>query len=234
MNLATFLERLARADPGRTGVFLGAAPWKDWGRLAADAAGLARGFRERLGLAPGDRVALVMTNAPEYAEVLLAAWWAGLAAVPVNAKLHPREVAYILGHSGARAVFATPEWMQAIAQAVADLAPAPFVVEAGSADYRALVAEPIPVTEVDENALAWLFYTSGTTGRPKGAMLSHANLRAMGHGYLDDVDTVTPAHCLLHAAPMSHGSGLYLVPYLMAGAAQVIPESGGFDAAAMR
>ncbi|MBK6982748.1 MAG: AMP-binding protein [Betaproteobacteria bacterium] len=231
MNLAILLHRLARADPGRTGVFLGAAPWKDWGRLAADAAGLARGFRERLGLAPGDRVALVMTNAPEYAEVLLAAWWAGLAAVPVNAKLHPREVAYILGHSGARAVFATPDWMQAIAQAVADLAPAPFVVEAGSADYRALVAEPIPVTEVDENALAWLFYTSGTTGRPKGAMLSHANLRAMGHGYLDDVDTVTPAHCLLHAAPMSHGSGLYLVPYLMAGAAQVIPESGGFDAA---
>ncbi|MGE0358116.1 MAG: AMP-binding protein [Burkholderiales bacterium] len=231
MNLARLLERLAQSDPGRTGIFLGATPWKTWGRLAADAAGLARGLRERLGLSPGDRVALVMANAPEYAEILLAAWWAGLAAVPVNAKLHPREVAYILGHSGARVVFATPDWMEGIAQAVADLAPAPAVVETGSAAYRALVAEPMPVTATDENSLAWLFYTSGTTGRPKGAMLSHANLCAMAQGYRDDVDTVSNSHCLLHAAPMSHGSGLYLIPYLMSGAAQVIPESGGFDAA---
>ena len=70
---------------------------------------LARGLREKLGLAPGDRVALVMTNAAEYPEILLGIWWAGLAAVPVNAKLHPREVAYILGNSGAKAVFATPD-----------------------------------------------------------------------------------------------------------------------------
>ena len=231
MNLARHLDRLARSSPGRTAIFRGAAPWKTFSRLAADAGGLARGLRERLGLAPGERVALVMGNAPEYAEVLLAAWWAGLAAVPVNAKLHPREVAYILGHSGARAVFATPDWMAGLAEAVTGLEAAPAIVEAGSAGYRALFAQPMPIANVAEDALAWLFYTSGTTGRPKGAMLSHANLCAMGQGYLDDVDTVTAAHCLLHAAPMSHGSGLYLVPYLMAGAAQVIPESGGFEAA---
>ncbi len=231
MNLALWLERHARTDPSRTAVFAGARAWKSFGQLARDVASLARGMREKLALAPGDRVAIVMANAPEYAEVLLAAWWAGLAAVPVNAKLHPREVAWILADSGARAAFVTPDWVRGLAEAAADLERPPDVIEAGSVGYDALFAEPMPVAEVADGALAWLFYTSGTTGRPKGAMLSHANLRAMAQGYLTDVDAVTPADCLLHAAPMSHGSGLYLVPYLLAGAAQVVPESGGFDAA---
>ncbi|HEX4943185.1 MAG TPA: AMP-binding protein [Usitatibacteraceae bacterium] len=231
MNLALWLERHARVDPSRTAVFVGASPWKSYARLAADAASLARGLRGKLGLAAGDRVAVVMTNAPEYPEVLLGIWWAGLAAVPVNAKLHPREVAFILEDSGARATFATPEWMAGIAQATSALAAPPVVLEAGSPDYRALFGDGMPPVAVEDGALAWIFYTSGTTGRPKGAMLSHGNLRAMAQGYLTDVDVVGPDDRLLHAAPMSHGSGLYLVPYLLAGAAQVIPESGGFDPA---
>ena len=231
MNLALWLERAARTDPSRTAVFRGASPWKSFGRLAGDASRLARGLRERVGLAAGDRVALVMTNAPEYPEILLGVWWGGLAAVPVNAKLHPREVAFILEDSGARAAFTTAEWSAAVAEATATVDSPSAVVEAGSGDHRALLGEPMPLAAVSDDALAWLFYTSGTTGRPKGAMLSHANLRAMAQGYLTDVDVVGDGDCLLHAAPMSHGSGLYLVPYLLAGAAQVIPESGGFDAA---
>ena len=231
MNVALWLERHARTDPDRTAVFAGASAWKSYGRLASDVASLARGLREKLGLAPGDRVALVMANSPEYAEILLAAWWAGLACVPVNAKLHPREVAFILEDSGASAVFATSDWIAGLAEATAGLARAPDVIEAGSVGYGALFGEPTPASPVADDALAWLFYTSGTTGRPKGAMLSHAKLRAMAQGYLTDVDAVAPGDCLLHAAPMSHGSGLYLVPYLLAGAAQVIPESGGFDPA---
>ncbi len=231
MNLALWLHRHARTDPDRTAVFVGASPWKSYGRLAGDVASLARGLREKLGLAPGERVALVMANSPEYVEILLAAWWAGLACVPVNAKLHPREVAFILEDSGASVVFATPDWIAGLAEATAGLARAPDVIEAGSVGYGALFGEPMPASPVADDALAWLFYTSGTTGRPKGAMLSHANLRAMAQGYLTDVDVVAPADCLLHAAPMSHGSGLYLVPYLLAGAAQVVPESGGFDPA---
>jgi len=231
VNLALWLERHARTDPDRTAVHLGATPWKSTARLAADAAALAGGLRSKLGLAAGERVALVMANAPEYPEILLGIWWAGLAAVPVNAKLHPREVAYILADSGASVVFATPDWVAGLSEATAGLPRAPDVIETGSVGHHALYAPPVPVAAVPDDALAWLFYTSGTTGRPKGAMLTHANLRAMAQGYLTDVDAVTPGDCLLHAAPMSHGSGLYLVPYLLAGAAQVIPESGGFDAA---
>ena len=231
MNLALWLDRHARTDPARTAVFVGASPWKSYARLAADAASLARSLRGKLGLVPGDRVALVMANAPEYPEILLGIWWAGLVAVPVNAKLHPREVAFILENAGAGVVFATPDRIGGLAEAATALGRAPDVIEAGSVGYHALFGEPAPVADAADDALAWLFYTSGTTGRPKGAMLSHANLRAMAQGYLTDVDVVTAGDSLLHAAPMSHGSGLYLVPYLLAGAAQVIPESGGFDPA---
>ncbi|MGZ5662235.1 MAG: AMP-binding protein, partial [Usitatibacter sp.] len=97
------------------------------------------------------------------------------------------------------------------------------------ADLRA--DHPMAPAAADPGALAWLFYTSGTTGRPKGAMLSHHNLAQMTLGYYADVDDVSVHGRLLHAAPLSHGSGLYNFTHLVKGAAQVVPESGAFDAA---
>ena len=206
MNLVTWLERAARASPQATAVFRGCDPWASYGELAARAARVAAGLRQRL--TAGDRVAIAMQNAPEYLEALYGVWWAGLVAVPVNAKLHPREVEFIVADSGARVVIESPD------------------------QVRRLAADsPAPLAHADPAALAWLFYTSGTTGRPKGAMLSHRNLEAMTRSYFLDVDEVSPAGRLLHAAPLSHGSGLYNLTHLARGAAQVIPESGGFDAA---
>ncbi len=230
MNIAAFLERAARTSPDRPAVARGDARWATFARLAGRVARLAAALRGRLGFARGDRVAIVMANAPEYAEALLALWWAGLVAVPVNAKLHPREIAWILGDCGARAVFATADLAAVAASAALEAGTDPAIFEAGSAAWRALEAPAIACEPLERADLAWLFYTSGTTGRPKGAMLTHGNLLAMAEGYISDVEPLDANRVLLHAAPMSHGSGLYLVPYLVAGALQAVPESGGFEA----
>ena len=207
MNLAAWLARAARSDPRRIAVYSGDRAWADYGTLALRAARVAAGLAAS-GLERGDRVAIFMRNAPEYLEAMYATWWAGLAAVPVNAKLHPREAEFIVADSGAKLVIDDP------------------------AQVRKLAADaPLPLAQMEPGALAWLFYTSGTTGRPKGAMLSFRNLAQMTYSYFCDVDSV-PAHgALLHAAPLSHGSGLYNFTHLARGAAQVVPESDGFDAA---
>jgi acyl-CoA synthetase (AMP-forming)/AMP-acid ligase II len=207
MNLASWLDRAARADPGRAAIFHGERAWARYGELALGVARLARGLTERAGLAPGSRVAIFMKNCPEYLEALYAIWWAGLVAVPVNAKLHRKELAFIVEDSGAALVIEDPAQLEALRG-----------------------AEPMPIADAGAAALAWLFYTSGTTGRPKGAMLSFRNLAQMTFSYFADVDDVPREGRLLHAAPLSHGSGLYTFTHLAKGAAQVVPESGGFDA----
>jgi long-chain acyl-CoA synthetase len=78
--------------------------------------------------------------------------------------------------------------------------------------------------------LAWLFYTSGTTGKPKGVMISNGNLHAMAFSYFVDVDEVHTTDATLYAAPMSHGAGLYNFMHVMRGARHVVPESGRFEA----
>lgn len=230
MNIAALLSRAGRVHGDRAAVHAGTRLVATYARLAERAARMAGGLRERHGLGAGDRVAIVMKNGPAYVEALFASWHAGLACVPVNAKLHAKEVGYILANSGARLVLSDPAMAALAGEAAAAADPAPDVLVAGSADYERLAAsEPMALADTAPGDLAWLFYTSGTTGRPKGAMLSHRNLLAMSLGYLAEVDPTTPADCVLHPAPMSHGSGLYILPHVLAAAAQVVPESGGFD-----
>ena len=234
MNLAQHLARNAAVRPDAPALTHGATVVANWAQMASRVAHLAGALRRRFGLAAGDRVALFMKNVPAYAELLYACWHAGLTAVPVNAKLHPREVAYIFDHAGVSLVFVTSDLAAAAAAAKDDADLAAPVIEIGSREFTALLTgdrEPMADTMPDD--VAWLFYTSGTTGRPKGAMLSHRNLLAMATSYFIDVDPPVAgdgAGCLLHAAPMSHGSGLYIVPHVIQGACQVVPESGQFDA----
>lgn len=229
MNLAQLLVKAARSHGDRPAVSLGHQVLYDYRQLAHRTAVLAGNLLVRHGLEPRDRVALVMKNSPEYPELLFGAWHAGLAAVPVNAKLHPREIAYILEHSGARLAFVSPDLAAGLAPLVGEIPSLQALIRTDAPDYGALFAgAETPCHDVQDDALAWLFYTSGTTGRPKGAMLTHRNLLAMTLNYFADVDGVSEQDCIVHAAPMSHGSGLYGLPHVAKGANQVIPESGGF------
>ncbi|MGB7478700.1 MAG: AMP-binding protein [Burkholderiaceae bacterium] len=228
MSLAHLLTRHARQSPDAAAIHVGTAVHASYGQWAARSAGLAQRLRAA-GMQPGDRVLVFMRNHARYLELMWGAWWAGLVLVPVNAKLHPREAEWIIGNAEARWGFVS-----------ADVAPQPLAglerqIEIDSAEADALLApaDPwqVPVAERAADDLAWLFYTSGTTGRPKGVMLTHRNLMTMGLTYFADVDAITPDDAIVYAAPMSHGAGLYAIPYLMAGARHTVPVSGGVDPA---
>ena len=232
MNIGATLAKAARIWRDRPAISHGDKPVASYGQLAHRVGQLAGRMRDTIGLVEGDRVALVMKNCPAYLEVLYACWHAGLAAVPVNARLHPREFGYILHNSGARVCFLTGDLTEAIEDARADAPALEHVIAVDVPNYHDLFAdEAMAMAEVAPTDLAWLFYTSGTTGRPKGAMLSHRNLYSMTMNYLADVDVIEPTDCMIHAAPMSHGSGLYAPPHVARGANNVIPASNGFDVA---
>ncbi len=231
MNLANLLRRAARVAPESWAVAVGHEDRWRYGELATRVAGLAGSLRGRFGLRPGDRVALALRNSAQYLELLFATWQAGLTAVPINAKLHPREFEYILDHSGAKLCFASADLVAGVSSvATPDLS----VLCVDEADYERLFGGPsFDVASGSGDEVAWLFYTSGTTGRPKGAMLTHRNLLTMTLGFFTDVDCIGADDCILHAAPMSHGSGQYILPHVAAMAKQVIPVSGGFDPSEM-
>jgi long-chain acyl-CoA synthetase len=227
MNLALHLERAGKNEPQRPALGHGRRVLRTYAEMAARVARLA-GALQGFGLAPGDRVGLIAKNSPDYLEVLYAIWHAGLAAVPANAKLHGAELGYIIEQAGARACFASKE----IENEIAPHAPKSLerIIVIDSAEYHKLFdSEPAPVARRDGADLAWLFYTSGTTGRPKGAMLTHKVLATATQAYIAEIDTVAPGDPILHGAPMSHGSGLYSMAYVLRRGVNVIPESGGFD-----
>lgn len=231
MNLAEWLVRTAQRMPQSPAVLLGSEVQFDYAELTRRAASVGAAMRERYGIEPGDRIAMLLPNCVPYLELMYGAWFAGAAIVPINHKLHPQEAAWILGDCTAKIVFTTKKDAQALNPLLTcDLKP--LVVELGASEIASFyeqvsLGRPESRDEVD---LAWLFYTSGTTGRPKGAMLSHGNLAAMSLSYLVDVDEVRSTDAALYAAPMSHGAGLYNLMHVLRGARHVIPESESFDA----
>ena len=232
MNLASWVERQGRRRRDEPAIAEGDAVHATWSQYAATVARGAGGMRTALGLEPGDRLAIVMRNRPEYLEVQLAAWHAGLVAVPVNARLHRDEIKYILEHSRTRVVVTDEEHEEDVRPLLEVIPTLEAVVIAPGPEWDALTAaEPVPITDRASSDGAWLFYTSGTTGRPKGATLTHGNLLMACLSYFADIDPIAPTDSVLHAAPLSHGSGLYGLPHMARGAVSVFPASGALDGA---
>jgi len=232
MNLAQLLVRAACSYPERPAVLWGAEVLRNYRQLAERSERIASYLSHVLGLKPGDRVALYMTNHADYLEILYAAWWAGLVVVPVNAKLHAKEVLFILEDAQASALFVTADLAAGLKSLLPTVSSMRGVFTPGELEYAEMqnVAPMHTVYRAPED-LAWLFYTSGTTGRPKGVMQSHRNLYAMTSCYFSDVDSVEVDDAWVYAAPMSHGAGLYNFPFVARAARHVVPVSGGFDPA---
>ena len=227
MNLSLTLQAIAGRLPDHPAIIANDTVIT-YAAFEQQVAAIAGALREHHGLRPGDRVAIVMENCAEFFPVLYGIWRAGLAAVPINAKLHPKELAWIFADSSTRLVLATPGLAESMT-AEADEAWPPIISTATHDYTRLLCSNPVFRVAGQSEDDAWLFYTSGTTGRPKGAVLSHRNLLFMVHAYTADIDFLGPHDTMLHAAPLSHGSGLYGLAHIAHGSSNVVLN--GFDPA---
>ncbi len=229
MNPAEWLVRTARRLPEAPALMTGARLEATYQQFAGVAASIGRALQEEHGIGQGDRVALFMGNCTAYLEILYGIWFAGAVAVPINAKLHPREAAWIIADSGAKVVFADDKHLQELADLMDAAAPRLIDPNGPALDVmRQTDPLPRPVAMAADDML-WLFYTSGTTGKPKGVMISCGNIATTTFCYFVDVDPVDPEDVILYAAPMSHGAGLYNFMHVLRGCRHVVPASGGFD-----
>jgi long-chain acyl-CoA synthetase len=224
MNLAELLVASARRVPFSVALASGNQPIATFRSLAQQVAGRAHTLTKQHGIGPGHRVAIYAENSPDYLEYLLAIWWTGATAIPMSAMLHPREVVALLLDSRSSLCLVSTIKANELAS---ELVPCPVLEcrEVSVADHT----DPPRVMESFDPA--WIFYTSGTTGTPKGAVLTHGNLMAMTFAYLSDVEPLDERSGLLHLALMSHAGGLFSLPFIARGGRQVVPESCTADPA---
>jgi acyl-CoA synthetase (AMP-forming)/AMP-acid ligase II len=190
-----------------------------------------------LGMRKGSHVAILMRNRPEFLETLFACFKAGIAAVPMNFRLHPKECSFVIANAEAEVVVLDEEFRDSLFVLKDEMPRVRHFIcvgepLAGMLHYESLLEPESPgfrEVDVGRDDLAWLFYTSGTTGQPKGAMLTHHNLMAMTMSFFADMACLGPGDVILHAAPLSHGSGLYCLPNIAKAAANVILESKSFE-----
>ena len=228
MNPAEWLFRTARLRPNAPALMRGETVLADYAEFARRVASIAGALIAR-GVKRGDRVAIFMTNRTEYLKTFYAAWFVGAAVVPINAKLHAKEAAWIIEDAGAEILFVSED----VGAPLRGVVP-PCVREMITADgpefVRLYTADPLPAPmQLLADDMLWLFYNSGTTGKPKGVMISAGNIQAATSSYFIDVDEVRAEDAILYAAPMSHGAGLYNFMHVLRGARHVVPEFGGFD-----
>lgn len=219
----------ASKTPGRTALVHGDhhLTYGELARRCARLANVVEGLTE-----PGDRVAILAENVPAYVEAYFGVPAAGRALTLLNQRLHPREWAWILAHSGARVVLVQEAFVDALADALAEGrsgADAPVLVVVGgerpgllsyetalaAASDRHVRATP------DPDATAWIIYTSGTTGFPKGAMLSHRALLTAALASVVEYGAA-PDERFLMAFPLCHIAGYAVTLSMLRGGTVVL------------
>jgi acyl-CoA synthetase (AMP-forming)/AMP-acid ligase II len=237
VNVAHLLRHAATCFPDRPAI-----SWRgttiDYRTFDARAAAFAEWLRS-VGAAPGERVVLYLDNRPDLLVAMFGTFGAGSAVLPSNARLTQDELGFLIDDGEAKVVV-TDGAHVAVAKAAAASVPHPPTVVVCGDELDGLLdylldreISPPEVADVSATDTAWIFYTSGTTGRPKGAMLSNACLGFCTVSWLADLTPLDEHDVTLHAAPLTHGAGFHALAAVARGAHQVIADSVSFDAAAV-
>ncbi|MFK0280921.1 long-chain fatty acid--CoA ligase [Streptomyces sp. NPDC090499] len=229
MYLTQSIHRAVQQGPDAPSTIFG-----DRVRTAAESADrISRlaGALKLLGVQTGDRVAMLALNSDRYHEYLLATWWAGAAVVPLNIRWAPTEILFSLHDSGAHMLLVDDAFAPVVPSLEEALDTVVYcgdgAVPEGMLGYEQLIAAAEPVEDVRAggDTLAGIFYTGGTTGFPKGVMLSHSNLRVSATGGQAHAGLAVPDGRMLHAAPMFHLADLavWTAQHLVGGSHVIIP-----------
>ncbi len=234
MNLAHFLRQSAKRYPNEIALVWGEQTWT-WAQVDARVDATATALTAR-GVGKGDRVLVQAKNSNQFLESMFVCFRLGAVWVPTNFRLTAEEVAYLARASGATAMICGGEFPDhartAMEQGIK------FVISIGTSnfgdDYDALVAAHqgrlVPVAEVDRDDPCWFFFTSGTTGRPKAAVLTHGQMGFVVTNHLCDLmPGTTQRDVSLAVAPLSHGAGIHALAQVARGAKTVLPSGDRFD-----
>ncbi len=227
MNVANFLRLTARSFPGHPAI-----SWRGttigYDEFDCRSAAFAQ-WLISIGAAPG-RVVLYLDNRPELLIAMFGTFRAGATVVPCNSRLTADELGFLIADCAATVVVTDADH-ESVARRAGGAATV-VVAGAGLDEVLAAKSPTRDVAEMDPDAIAWIFYTSGTTGHPKGAMLSHAVLNFVTVSWLADLTPLDESDVTLHVAPLSHGAGFHALAATARGARQIIPSGVSFDPAA--
>ncbi len=237
MNLGHFLTQAARRYSDRTALVWGDESWS-WAELGARVDAVAAGLSAR-GIGKGDVILVISRNSNQMFESMWAAFKLGAVWVPCNFRLTPPEVAYLGSASGARVMLYEPIFAEHVDAVRRESSGLEQVISIGSAregelEYATLVSENLGTAfaeaEVEHDDPCWYFFTSGTTGRSKAAVLTHGQMCFVVNNYLaDQMPGLGPDAASLIVAPLSHGAGVHAMPQVARGAKSVLLPGTSFD-----
>lgn len=242
MNLANFLSQAARRHSEEIGFIWAEKLWS-WAEMEARVNAMAAALARDYGVVKGDRILVQSSNCNQMFESMFACFRLGAVWVPTNYRQSPAEVAFLAEASGARGMIsgaAFPDHVSACLEA----APAiEFVISIGASDfgpdYDAIVArhagQKIACAPVERDDPCWFFFTSGTTGRPKAAVLTHGQMAFVITNHLCDLmpGTGGPGDASIVVAPLSHGAGIHQLTQVAHAVKTILPVSEKLDVPAV-
>ncbi len=188
-----------------------------------------------LNMCKGDRIGVLLKNCQEALEVLMALDKGGLVRVPINTRLSPREIAYIMKDSGAKGLIFADDAIPAVEEIRGSLPALELLVCLGQDErythYPDIIAGGSarePSVRIDDEDISFIPYTSGTTGNPKGAPLTHKRSMVVNAKILQEPLSLLPSDIMLHVAPLTAASNALVLPHFFRGAANAIVDGPEF------